>query len=168
MAVGGRDLAGARAASSEDVVCVFAHPVVGAEEPELVFDDDSRRGRRRSPRLVKPCAVPPVETTVFGVGLQRVVVVVAEDVAVELVAARLRDHVDDAAGRAAVLGLVAAGLDVDLLDELEVELLALEAVLGAGRVDAVDVERVLGAGRAVDGDGRAVDAGDTIRRPTSR
>ena len=33
----------------------------------------------------------------------------------KLVAARLRDDVDDAAERPAVLGLVAAGLDLDLL-----------------------------------------------------
>ena len=88
------------------------------------------------------------------VRLQRVAVVVAEDVAVELVAARLRDDVDDAAGGAAVLGLVAAGLHVHRLDELEVELFALEAVLGVRGVDAVDVEGVLRAGRAVDGDRR--------------
>jgi hypothetical protein len=73
---------------------------------------------------------------------------------VELVAAGLGDDVDDAAGRAPELRFVAAGLDVDRLDELEVELLALEAVFGAGGVDAVDVEDVLGAGRAVDGDRR--------------
>jgi hypothetical protein len=71
---------------------------------------------------------------------------------VELIAARLGNHVDDAAGGAPVLGLVAAGLDVDLLDELEVELLALEPVLHARGVDAVDEIRVLRARRAVDGD----------------
>ena len=127
-------------------------PVVGGEKPEAVLDqvaadvgavvllgealDGAAGGHHR-----------------LGRRLQRVVVVVAEGVAAELVAARLGDDVDDAAGGLAVLGLVAAGLDVDLLDELEVQLLALEAVLGAGGVDAVDVVDVLGAGGAVDGDG---------------
>ena len=68
----------------------------------------------------------------------------------ELVAARLRDDVDDAAERAAVLGLVAARLDLDLLDELVVDGLALDSLEDVRRVDAVDGPLVLGRGRAVD------------------
>src|SRR5207253_10955088 len=67
-------------------------------------------------------------------------------------AARLGDDVDDTAGRAAVLGLVAARLDLDLLDELAVDGLALEPLDDVGRVDAVDQEEVLRRGRAVDRD----------------
>ena len=44
----------------------------------------------------------------------------------------------------------AAGLDLDLLDEVEVERLAFVADLDAGRVEAVDDVLVLRAGRAVD------------------
>src|SRR5262249_10264103 len=86
------------------------------------------------------------------VGLERVVVVIPEDVSVEGVAARLRDDVDDAARRASELRLVPAGLDVDLLDELVVELLALRAVFDAARVHAVDDEAVLQPRRSVDRD----------------
>ena len=67
----------------------------------------------------------------------------------ELVAAGLRDDVDHAAERPAVLGLVAAGLDLDLLDELAVDGLALEAFDDVGRVDAVDDVLVLDGCRAV-------------------
>ncbi len=84
--------------------------------------------------------------------LEAVAVVVAEDVAVEFVAAGLRDDVHDAACRAAVLGFVPSGLHVDGLDELEVQLLALKAVLGPRRVHAVDVEGVLGAAGPVNRD----------------
>src|SRR5204863_573028 len=75
---------------------------------------------------------------------------VAEHVAVELVAPRLRDDVDDPAGRASELGLVAAGLDLDLLDELVVDDLALDSAVDLVRVDSVDHEHVLRGGRAVD------------------
>ena len=68
----------------------------------------------------------------------------------ELVAPRLRDDVDDPAGRASELGLVAAGLDLDLLDELVVDDLALDSAVDLVRVDSVDHEHVLRGGRAVD------------------
>ncbi len=71
----------------------------------------------------------------------------------ELVAALLRDDVHDAAGVPAVLGLVAAGLDLDLLHELGVDRLALEPLDDVRRVDAVDQEEVLGRGGAVDREG---------------
>src|SRR5262249_38105756 len=51
-----------------------------------------------------------------------------------------------------VFGFVAARLDVDLLNELVVEVLALESILDARRVDAVDEERVFCARGTVDRD----------------
>ncbi len=134
---------------------LVVHPVVGAEEPEAVLDQVAAEV---DPEVLAGEAGggAVVRHHRLGVALQGIVVVVAEEVAVEFVAARLGDHVHDAARRVPELGLVAAGLDVHRLDELEVELLALEAVLGAGGIDAVDVVDVLGAARAVDGDRRLV------------
>src|SRR5262249_61986133 len=83
---------------------------------------------------------------------EALVVVVPEEIAVELVATGLRDDVDHAAQRSPVLGLIAAELDLDLLDELVVEGLALVAQLDAGRVDAVDDVLVLERRGAVDRD----------------
>src|SRR6266542_5452399 len=71
----------------------------------------------------------------------------------EVVAARLGDHVDRPAGGAAVLCLVPARLDLDLLDELSVDVLPLESLDDAGRVDPIDQEEVLRRGRTVDRDG---------------
>ena len=147
------DIAGARATIRQAVTGGVAHAVVRGEEPELVAHQVAagieaeilprETGRRAA-----------VRNDALRVRLQRIVVVVAERVAVKLVAARFRDDVDDAAGRAAELRFVAAGLHVDFADELEVELLPLEAVLHVRGVDAVDEVRVLGAGRAIDGDRR--------------
>ncbi len=126
--------------------------VVGAEEPEMVLQDVAAEGGAEV-ELVEPLERPEVRLVlVLVVRLQRVVVVIDERLAVVVVAAGLRDDVDDAAGRAAVLGLVPARLDVELLDELVVELLALRAVLDAIRQNAVDHEGVLESRRAVDGD----------------
>ena len=128
--------------------------VVGAEEPEGVLQGET--AEREAPVQPVVAGHERIELGVLGVlvrGLQRVVVVVDEGLAMVLVAARLGDDVDDAARRAAELGLVAAGLDLELLDELVVELLALCAVLDAARHDAVDDEGVFEAGRAVDDDG---------------
>src|SRR5262249_60531895 len=86
------------------------------------------------------------------IGREALVVVVPEEIAVELVATGLGDDVDHAAQRPPVLGLVAAELDLDLLDELVVEGLALVAQLDAGRVDAVDDVLVLERRGAVDRD----------------
>ncbi len=155
--LGGRQVVGAPGADdpAEGRILGVVDAVVGAEEPDAVLDQEAAEigavillgetgdgavARRHRLRL----------------GLQRVVVVVAEGVAVERIAARLGDHVDDGAGRAAELRRIAAALDVDRLDELEVELLALEAVFAAGGVDAVDEEDVLVAARAVGGDRRLV------------
>lgn len=73
---------------------------------------------------------------------------VREDLAFELVAAGQRRDVDDAAGGAAVLGVVAAGDDLDLLDEVVDDRRTDRAVLEAGGVDAVDDVLVLERGRA--------------------
>ena len=73
-----------------------------------------------------------------------------EERAAKGVAAALRDDVDDAARHPAVLGRQAAGLDLDFLNEVEVQRLALVAQLDARRVEAVDDVLVLGAARAVD------------------
>src|SRR5690606_5051337 len=63
--------------------------------------------------------------------------------ALELVRAGLGDDVDDTAGGAAVLGVVATGDDLDLFDEVVDDRRADRAVRQAGRVDAVDVVLVL-------------------------
>ena len=68
----------------------------------------------------------------------------------EFVATRFRDDVDDAAERPAVLRLVAARLDLDLLDELVVDGLPLNPLEDVGRVDAVDDPLVLGGRRPID------------------
>ena len=68
------------------------------------------------------------------------------------VAALPRDDVDDPAQRAAELGLVAAGLDLDFVDEFEGHVLAAGAGQDVADVRAVDVEHVFQAGRAVDRD----------------
>src|SRR6185436_15653940 len=68
----------------------------------------------------------------------------------ELVAARLRDRADDAAKRAAVLGLDAARLDLDFLQILEDRVLTGAAVDQAVGIHAVHREAVLRPARAVD------------------
>ena len=85
-----------------------------------------------------------------ALGLQRIRVVIDEPVAVKGVSAGLGDDIDDAAERPAILGLIAARLDLDLLDELVVDRLALNAFQDVRRVDAVDDPLVLGRGRTVD------------------
>ena len=106
-------------------------PIVRAEEPETVLHEKSAEVGS----VVEPLAVGNAHldrARVSGrellLGRRARRVVVDEAVAVELVAAGLRDDVDDAAERAAVLGLVAAGLDLDLLHELVVDRLALDAL----------------------------------------
>ena len=66
------------------------------------------------------------------------------------VASRLRDDVDDATDRPAVLRLEAARLDLELLDGLVVECLSLDSQHDVGRADAVDRPLALGGGRSVD------------------
>ena len=130
------------------------HPVVGSEKPERVLEHEAAERRAVVEAVV--AGDEGIELRILGMlvrGLDRVVAVVDESLAVKLVAARLRDDVDDAARRPAEFRLVAAGLDLDLLDEFVVELLALGPVLDAGRVDAVDDEPVLEPGGAVDHDG---------------
>ena len=72
-----------------------------------------------------------------------------ERVAVPRVGAALRDDVQDAAGRTAVLGAVTGGLDLHFVYEVRDEKLAGGADDGVGRFHAVDDDPVLGAARAV-------------------
>ncbi len=84
---------------------------------------------------------------------------VAEHRAVELVGARLGDHVDDAGGGAAVLGHEGAGLDVYLLHEVREDVGAEGAVGRVGHVLAVEDVAVLGRGGAVEADAVGVGLG---------
>ncbi len=70
--------------------------------------------------------------------LELVVPEVAEEIAVELVAARLGDHVDDPADRPAILGLIGAGLHLHLLDELEGHPGGEGAEADVGDIEAID------------------------------
>ena len=127
------------------------HAVVGAEKPQAVLHDVAAEVEAIVETVVARREREQVRVLgMLVVGLERVVVVVDEGVAVEVVAAGLRDDVDDAAGGAAVLGLVTAGLDLELLDELVVEIFPLRAVLDAVGDHAVDDEPVLEARRPVD------------------
>ncbi len=78
--------------------------------------------------------------------------------AVPVVAAAARLHVDDAARGAAIFGFVARALDLDFADEVERHVLGRSegAVLNARHFDAVDDEHVLGARGAVDREARAL------------
>src|SRR5262249_9056885 len=82
------------------------------------------------------------------VGDQRARPEVAEDLAVDLVAALLGDDVDDTARRPAVLGVVPAGDHLGLRDELVRQVRREATVAGVRRVDAFDDVRVLGGRRA--------------------
>src|SRR5262249_46362597 len=129
--------------------------VLGLDRRELGVSGRARRrgavaGRRRA--LADHRAVEVLRRVLLLVRGEAQVVVVPEDSAVELVPAGLRDHVDHAAGVATFLGLVAAGLDFDFLNELVVDVFALDALDDVRGVDTVDDETVLGRGRAVDRD----------------
>src|SRR6185436_1174735 len=101
---------------------------------------------------------------------------VAEEGSVQIVRAALGDDVHDAAGRLAELRLVAAGLDLDLLDEVERRRVAERpeddrirperAVALVGDVHAVDDVLVVEAGAA--GDRRIRTAGRTGAADTRR
>ncbi len=94
-------------------------PIQSQEEPELILDELTPQIEAHF-ELGKSFAPPGLEGR--GVrGLQAIVVVVAEDVTAQLVAARLGDDVEHTAQRPAVLGLVGPGLDLHLLDELEAQ-----------------------------------------------
>ena len=131
---------------------IALHAVVGDEEPDAVLPRIP--AQVRASVVARESLVRPVEILggVLVARLERVRVVVTKDVAVVLVAARLCDDVDDAARGPTEFGLVASGLDLDLLDELVVEVRSLRAVLDARRVRSVEDEAVLQPGRAVDRD----------------
>ena len=69
---------------------------------------------------------------------------------VQVVGAALGHDVDDAAGRAAEFGRVAARLHLDFFDEVGDDALARGAALEVGRLDAVDDVAVLAGAGAVD------------------
>ncbi|MNV01655.1 hypothetical protein D3C71_918630 [compost metagenome] len=70
--------------------------------------------------------------------------------ALELIAARTGDGIDDATGAAAELGRVATGLDLELFIEIEGNLGETLATVRIGDVQAVDVGHVLGHGRTTE------------------
>jgi hypothetical protein len=61
----------------------------------------------------------------------------------KVVAARPGAHIDDPAQGASIFGLVAACLDLDLLDELDIDGLTLDSLQNVGRVDSIDDPQVL-------------------------
>ena len=88
--------------------------------------------------------VPFAVWTCLYVALEAVRPEVAEQAAAQLVRAALGDDVDDAAGRLAELGLVAAGLHLHFLDEVE-----RQAVAERAEHDRVRPERAVAAVRDV-------------------
>ncbi len=139
--------------------------VVGGEVPELVLDQLAAQGEADVVLLVDRLDVA-AGLRHQGLGPGRVAGVVDEQVAAQRVAARLGDHVDHAAEGAAVLGLVAAGLDLDLVDEVERDAGPGPALGRVGGVELVDHVAVLErrgthdrrvALEPIIGDGAAVD-----------
>ena len=92
-------------------------------------------------------------------GVERAWALETERVALVLIAAGLGDCVDLSAGHPPVLCGKSAGLDLDLLDEVEVEQLTLRPVLNVRRVEAVDEVLILSPRRAIDGHARRVGVG---------
>ncbi len=138
----------------------------GPEEPQAVLDDVAAE---QEPGLVGVLGVL-ADVLVVGVVAGQGVVgeverqpvaalpfqararIVADDLAVEGVAAGAGDDVDDAADRAAVLGVIAGGLELDLLGEIEDHVLLARPAVEVRGVRAVDEKNVLGPRGAVDGD----------------
>ena len=94
--------------------------VVGAEEEQTVLEDRPAHGES----ALIPCRAGRVDRPVrrADLGPRRFELFrphVTEQAAPELVGPALRDHVDDAAGRLARLGLEPGRLDLHLLDEVE-------------------------------------------------
>ena len=120
-------------------------------EPQLVLDDRTTELRADVVAVVEVAlAVDRAAFALDGLrrGDQRRGRRIAEHRAAELVRARLGHDVDDAAGRAAVLGVVAAGDDLGLVDELVREVRRDATEAGVRRVDTLDDVRVLTGGRA--------------------
>ena len=117
-----------------DRIDPLKHVVVRTKEPQLVLDDVATQVAAEVPLAIQVCngrlISRPVDRGAV-IGLQRAALIEAEERSGEVVAARLGDDVDDAAGHAAVLGVQAAGLHLDLLHEVEVELLDLLRALDA-------------------------------------
>src|SRR6202023_1642769 len=90
--------------------------VVDAEEPEPVPDQEAAEAGAAV--LVAQAGEGAADDAGLGGGLEAPVLEVAEGLAVEGVAARGGDGVDDPSQGAPVLGRVVGGLDLDLLQEL--------------------------------------------------
>jgi hypothetical protein len=137
------------------------------EEPELVLDDVAAERRSEIADVVEvaragddgTCGGHRLGATLQGSGSER-----PPDAPVELVAARLGHAADRAARRAAVLGHVAAGDDVDLVEELDGERTSENSVGGVVHREPIDQVRALGRGRAVDRDAIEVHRGLRCRR----
>src|SRR5262249_22464274 len=154
-------------ARADDAVVGLRHELrrEAAEEPDPVLDDRPAEREAEVNRVVEALQAPAADAAGATAvdardrladarhlrGVDAEWRVVEPCTAVELVGAGLRDHVGDAAHGAAVLGVVAAGDDLRLLDEVEAELAADEAVRRVGGVEPVDEEVVLEAGRAPEG-----------------
>ena len=123
-----------RGACADGLILVVGDAVVRAEEPDVVLHQeaaevgavvltvllgavDDEFGVRPVIGEVRAVCVQDDVRVALVVGGQRLLGEVAERVAMELVAARLGDDVDHAAGGTAVLGFVARCLDLDFLDE---------------------------------------------------
>ena len=150
--------------------------VEGGEEPQAILEDEAAQveyafipvvGARTLAGRRRPTSIIIITIEVLGyiriiIGIKAegaarfalhpglVVVVVAEQVAVELVAARTADDVDDAAHRAAEFGAVAGRGDLHLFQLFHDDALGLGSKVDVGDVRSVDVEHVLAAGGAVD------------------
>ena len=168
--------------------------VDGAEEPQPVPDDAAAEAEDPFEPIVIIPVFPAVEIQVVVVHVfvevivervlpeivpcapphpRRVVLVEAHEVAVKLVAPGPGDDVDDATHRAAVLGIVARGRDLDLVQQLENDVLTLDSQMEVRHVRPVDEEYVLGPRGPVDrnppGDAFGLDPGngadERVERP---
>ena len=134
-------------------VVTLVDPVVGAEVPQAIPDDESAE-RHAGVRLMRDVRdLRGRGWSLVGgavVGLERAAFAESEERSAELIAAALGQHVDHAARHAAVFGRQAAGLHFDFLNEVVVQRLAFVAQLDAGRIQTVDDVLVFRARRSVD------------------
>ena len=138
----------------------------GPEEPETVLDDVAAEEEADFVGVLRVLADVLVVRVVAGqivvaqverqlvaaLALEGRARIVADELAVEGVAARAGDDVDDAADRAAVFGVIAGGLELDLLGEIEDHVLLAGPAVQVRGVRPVDEKNVLGPRGAVDRD----------------
>ena len=134
--------------------------LVRREEPGTVLPDRTTERDARLEAVVLVFGVGPVLGLVAVgrrqaqrrrvAGLEPVTLPVEAGAALEAVRAALGHHVDDATERAAELGVVAARLDLDFVEEVGNDALARHAALQVRGLDAVDDEPVLASARAID------------------